>query len=229
MSAGLSYLRLVATRTRSPLAPAAAVFFALIGTFAGSRNEVGSTWALTALLAGGLAAWLVAAVLCAEPEAQADTTTTALGGRAARGHLEVLLIGSLAAALTAAFIAYPLILQDVFGRNVFDRSPTEWDIAAAFVGLAGCSILGGSIGALFAPPRVRRRATAFAGISATLIVLVAASPPRSFAAGPVGVARAVETAHGQAVGGSTLLAGGTCVLLAIVLLALSRAWTRRVT
>jgi hypothetical protein len=61
---------------------------ALVGTYAGRRNEVGQTFALTALLCDGLAAWLVGAVLDAEPRAQAEMADAALGGRRGRSRLD---------------------------------------------------------------------------------------------------------------------------------------------
>jgi hypothetical protein len=192
------------------------------------RNEVGSTWALTSLMSGGLAAWLVVAVLSGEPEAQAEMTTVAIGGRRGRRHLEALLVGCVAALLTVAFIVYPLVLMKLFGRPVFNRSVGGSDLVAATVAHIGCAVLGGSIGVLFAPPRVKRRATAFAGITATLVVLASASPPNNLSAGPIALARVLEKAHGQVVTGALLLSSATCVLLGAAILSVAEVWTRRV-
>jgi hypothetical protein len=226
--AGVVYLSLVGARTRSPLPALAAVLFALIGTYAGVHNEVGSTFALTSLMSGGLAAWLVFVVLAGEPQTQADMATVALGGRSGRLRLEALLVAFVAGFLTALFIAYPLVLSDIFGRAVFNRTVEASDLILATVAHLGCALLGGSTGVLFAPPRIKRRASACAAISGTLLVLVGAAPPKDISAGPIALARALDHANGNTVSGSALLSSATCLLLATVMLFVAAAWTRRV-
>jgi hypothetical protein len=224
--AGIRYLVLTAGRTRSPLAALAVSVFALLGTYAGTRNEVGQTFALTALLCGGLAAWLVGAVLDAEPRAQAEIADAALGGRRGRSRLDVLLASLAAGGLTFAFIAYPLALGAV-RPEVFERHPRAGDLVAATLAHLSCGLLGGAVAVLFGPPRVARRATAIAAVLATLIALVALSDPLGDAGGPVAVARALADARPGAVGGALLGACASCLVACAAALGTAHAWARR--
>ena len=226
MTAALAYLRLSASRTRAPLAPLAAALFALIGTFVGLHNEVGATWALTALMAGGVAAWFVVAVLAGEPEAQADITTAAVGGRRGQLGLGLVLVVCVSLLLTTMFIAYPLSLATLLDRPVFDPAATRSDVLAALLAHLACTLLGGTVGLLFAPPRVRRRATAFAAITATLLVLAAGPAPSDVRLGPIGVARALDRGNAHAEVGPTALAAATCLLMGCALLWVADRWTR---
>lgn len=227
MRARLRYLRLVAARTRTPLVSAAAALFTLIGIFADPRQEVGATWGLTALLAGALTAWLVAAVLSSEPEPQAEMTTIALGGLGGRRTLELTLVVSLAAVLTVLFIGYPVGLVQLAGREVFDRNLTGVDVVNALSAHVACTLLGGALGMLFSPPRVRRRATAFVAITLTLLALVALAPPGDVPLGPLAIAHQLAKVGAHTVSVQALVAGASCLILGGVAIGLSIPWTRR--
>jgi hypothetical protein len=216
VTGGLRYLLVTTARTRSVLAPLAGFLFALLGVYAYRRNEVGLTWGLTALLSCGLAAWLVGAVLAAEPRPQAEAATAALGGWRRRARVEVELIAVVTAVFTVVFLAYPSLL------HFFDRRVRLGDVVAAGLGHAGCAVLGGAIGVLYAPPRVSRAATSTAAALATLLGLLAVP-----ALGPLKVAEALRHAQAGAVDGAEVAAAASCVLLAAAVLAVSRWWLRR--
>ena len=145
MSARLRYVLLSAARTRTPLVPVAASIFAVLGVFAYRGNEVGEAWGLTAVLSCGLAAWLVGAVLAGEPQAQADMTTVALGGRSGRARLELVPIALAAGGLTVAFIAYPLLISPLGSTPMFVPAARSGDVAAAALGHVCCAIPGAEI------------------------------------------------------------------------------------
>jgi hypothetical protein len=166
VSARVRYLLLTAARTRAPMIPLAVSLFALIGTSAYRRNELGATWGFTALACCALAAWLVGAILAGEPLAQAEMATAALGGRRERTGLDALLVVLVTAALTAAFLAYPVLLDAALGgAPLLEPAPRAPDVVAAAAGHLCCGVLGGAIAVLSAPPRVARRATAAAGLA----------------------------------------------------------------
>jgi hypothetical protein len=221
----LAYLRVSAWRTRATLVPAAGCLFAVIGTFAGTRNEVGGAWALTALFGCALGAWLTGAILAGEPAAQADMATVAMGGRAGRLRADVVLVATVALALTALFIIYPLALGTV-REHVFDRRPGAADIVAAIGVHLVCAAFGGAVGVLFAPPRVIRRATAAAATLAVLIGALAIGDSLGAFGGPVATAQRLSDAHARTIGGGELLAATTCAALTAALLAATARWTR---
>lgn len=228
MRAGLRYWRLVAARTRAPLPALAALILAVLGTYAQTRNPVGETFALTALLGGALSAWLVGAVLAGEPEPQADITTIAVGGRARRLRLEALLATGAGLLVAAAFIVYPLVLVAA-GVELFARPVEAADVVAAALGHASCAVLGGTIGLLFGPPRVRRSATSTAATVAALALLAAVPAEAGAARGPLSVADALT--DGDAAGRAALTAADAfaalaCLVLAAVCLAAAHLWTR---
>ncbi len=223
VSARLRYVLLSAARTRTPLVPAAASIFAVLGVFAYRGNEVGESWGLTAVLSCGLAAWLVGAVLAGEPQAQADMATAALGGRKGRARLELVPIALAAAGLTVAFIAYPLLTSPLGSTPMFVPAARPGDVVAAALGHACCAILGGAVAVLFAAPRLVRRATAVAATTATLLALVAIES----IAGPVAVAQALDDAPRGTVPGAEITACLTCLALAALALLLASRWARR--
>jgi hypothetical protein len=218
MRAALRYLLLTAARTRTPLAPVAATVFALIGVYAYRPNEPQETFALTALLACGLAAWLVGAVLDGEPRAQADMAVAALGGRRRRTAMDALLVAAVATMLSVAFLAYPLLLGLVLA-DVFAPAVGAGDVGAAALAHAVCGLLGGAVALLFAPPRVARRATAAALVAAALLAFAAIGG----VAGPVAVATAVS--DGET--GALLLAASGCLLLAGAAVVAADRWAAR--
>ena len=224
--AALRYLLVGAARTRAALVPIAAGVFVLIGVYASPRNEVGATFALTAVLSCALAAWLVGAVLAAEPRPQADMATAALGGQRGRVRLDGRLIMLVASGLTAAFVAYPLALDTVVDR-VFEAPVKAGDVVAATLAHLSCALLGGAIALLFAPPRVTRRATGIALVLAVLLGLVAISRPLGALGGPLAVAEALSDSAPGTVGGEVLLSCVTCVALAAGAAVAAPHWAAR--
>lgn len=227
MTARLRYLTLTAARTRAALPPLAATLFLVIGVYAYRDNAPGASFAVTALMACGLAAWTVGAVLWGEPDAQSDMATTALGGRAARAGLDALLVLVVAAGLTVVFLAWPLALVAVGIGNEFDPAVRPGDIVAGALGHFCCAALGGAIGVLFAPPRLTRRATAIAAVVAALLALVAVSAALGPVGGPVAFAQAENDAPAGAVTGAALVACASCLVLAGALLVAAARWAAR--
>ena len=174
----------------------------MIGVYAYRDNDPGSSFGVTSLMACGLAAWAVGAVLVGEPDAQSDMATTALGGRGARAGLEVILVLAAAAVLTVVFLAYPLGLVAVRVGNEFDPAVRAGDVVAAALGHLSCAALGGAVGVLFAPPRLTRRATAIAAVIAALLAFVAVSAALGPVGGPVAFAQAETDAPAGAVTGA---------------------------
>jgi hypothetical protein len=227
VTARLRYLALTAARTRAVLPPLAAALFLAIGTYAYRKNEPGASFAATSLMAGGVAAWAVGAVLAGEPEPQHDMATAALGGRRARSGLEALLVGAVATALTVVFIGWPLALVAVGVPREFKPPVRAGDVVAGVVGHLCCAALGGAIGVLFAPPRVTRRATAIAAVLAALIALVAVSSLLGPVGGPLAFADAEADAASGAVTGAVLIACLSCLALAAAVLAAASRWAAR--
>jgi hypothetical protein len=227
VSARLRYLALTAARTRAALPPLAATLFAVIGVYAYRENDPGETFATTSLMACGLGAWAVGAVLAGEPDAQSDMATTALGGRGARAGLEVMLVAAVAVGLTVVFLAYPLGLVAIGVANEFDPTVRAGDVAAGVIGHLCCAALGGAIGVLFAPPRLTRRATAIAAVLATLLALVALSVALGPVGGPVAFAQAESDARAGSVTGGVLLACASCLVLAGAVVVGATRWATR--
>jgi hypothetical protein len=223
VSARLRYLALTAARTRAVLPPLAATLFAVIGVYAYPDNEPRATLAVTALMACGLAAWTVGAVLAGEPEPQAEMASVALGGRGERTGLDVMLVGAAALVLTVVFLVYPLALGALGVPNVYTPSITGADLGAGALAHLCCAALGGTIGVLYAPPRLTRRATAIAAVLATLLALVAVGR----VGGPIAVARALSDAGAHPVDGAVLLACVSCLVLAAAAVAAADRWARR--
>jgi hypothetical protein len=228
VSARLRYLTLTATRTRAALPPLAATLFAVIGVYAYCENEPRATFAVTALMACGLAARAVGAVLAGEPDPQAEMASVALGGRRERTGLDVMLVGAVSAGLTFAFLAYPLALVALGVPNEFKPRVQGDDLVAGLLAHLCCAALGGTLGLLFAPPRLTRRATAIAAVLATLLALVAVAIVLGPVGGPVAVARALsDDAHGSALHGGVLVACLSCFALAAGAVVAADRWARR--
>jgi hypothetical protein len=227
VTARLRYLALTAARTRAVLPPLAAALFLAIGTYAYRKNEPGASFAVTSLMACGLGAWAVGAVLAGEPEPQHDMATAALGGRRARTGLEALLVGAAAIALTVVFLGWPLALVALGVPQEFKPAVRAGDVVAGVLGHLCCAALGGAIGVLFSPPRVTRRATAIAAALGTLIALVAAAGALGPVGGPLAFADAEADAAGGAVTGAALVACLSCLVLAAAVLAAASRWAAR--
>jgi hypothetical protein len=222
VTARLRYILLCATRTRATLIPMAGSIFAILGVFAYRGNEVGSTWGLTAVLSAALAAWLVSAALVAEPAAQADMATVAAGGRPGRARLELTQIAIAAAALTVGFIAFPLVTSPLGSTPMFVPRPLPVDVLVAVLAHLCCAALGGAIGALCSPPRLKRPATVAASAFALLLALV----PIGAFAGPVALARAMTDARRGTVTAAEVLAALSCLVLAALAHAAATRWAR---
>lgn len=223
----MRYLVVTVLRTRAPVVGLVALAFAVFGIFADQRAEIGSTWALTALLTSALCAWIAGAILAGETDAQADMAAVALGGRIGRLRLDARLVAALAALVSACFIVWPLILT-AFGRREFDHTPHVGDVVAALLAHLACGTVGGVIGVAFAPPRVRRRAVAVLATLATILGLIVVSVPLDVLGGPVAFAAALSDAPAGRLTGDDLTALASCVVLVALGWAAVRAWTLRV-
>jgi hypothetical protein len=222
------HLTLTAARTRAALPPLAATLFAAIGVYAYPENEPRATFAVTALVACGLAAWFVGAVLGGEPEPQAEMASVALGGRRERTGLEVMLVAAVSAGVTIAFLVYPLALVAVGVPTVFEPPVRGIDVAAGVLAHLCCAALGGTVGVLYAPPRLTRRATAVAAVLVTLLALIAAASVLGPVGGPVAVASALsDDARSTPLGGAVLVACASCLVLAAGAVVAADRWARR--
>ncbi len=218
MRAELRYLLLTAARTRAPLVAVAATAFAAVGVYAYRPNEPHESFAVSAVLCCGLAAWLTGAVLLGEPRAQADMVTVAGGGLRARLRLDALLAVAVTAALTVALVGYPLALG-LFESGVFVPAVTPGEIAAAVLGHVACGLLGAAVAVLLGPPRLLRPATVVGAVLAVLLGFAAIGP----LAGPVAVSAALDDADTL---GLIAQAAG-CAVLAAAALAAARFWAAR--
>jgi hypothetical protein len=227
VSARLRYLALTAARSRAVLPPLAATLFAAIGVYAYHQSEPRATFAVTALMTCGLAAWAAGAVLAGEPDPQAEMASVALGGRGERTALDVLLVVAVAVGLTAVFLAYPLGQVAVGVNDVFRPSVRGGDIAAGALAHLCCGALGATIGVLYAPPRLTRRATAIAAVLATLLALIAVETVLGPVGGPVAVAQALSDAGARPLDGAVLLACLSCLVLAAAAIVAADRWAAR--
>jgi hypothetical protein len=227
VSARLRYLALTAARTRAVMPPLAATLFAAIGVYAYRQNEPRATFAVTALMACGLAAWTAGAVLAGEPDSQAEMASVALGGRGERTALDLILVAAVAIGITAVFLAYPLGQVAVGVDGVFRPPVTGADVAAGALAHLCCAALGGTIGVLYAPPRLTRRATAVAAVLATLLALVAVETVLGPIGGPVAVAQALSDAGAHPVDGAVLVACVSCLVLAAAAIVAADRWAAR--
>jgi hypothetical protein len=173
------YVAMLAVRTRAPLAPLTATILAAIAVYVHPRSGVGETWGLTALMAYTLSAWLVGVVLAAEPPAQAEMATVALGGRRGRAGLDATLVALVAAGQAAWLVGYPLVARLLGDSDVFVPPPRPADVSVVVLAHVCCALAGGSLAVLFAPPRLVRRASAAAAVMISLLAMVARYQSRS--------------------------------------------------
>ncbi len=192
---------------RGVLQPLAALALVLLGVYAYKPNEIHETWALTALLAFPLTAWLAGAVLRAMPEVQRDMLTAALGGLRAGERVGLLVGLVLALGVSSVFLAYPL------AAGAFDRPVRPADVVQAALAHLATALLGAQLARLATAPLVRRRA------SAALVVAVAvlASVVADAQAGPFGGPMSVSTALADGAAPHLLTACATCLLGAAAL------------
>jgi hypothetical protein len=156
----------VLLRTRAALAPVAAFALVLLGVYAYRPNEVGPTYAVTALILCPIAAWLAAATAFAEPMSHQQMAVAAVGGpgRALRGRVLGL------AAVVAVLALLDVFLPAIFG--LFKPRPVAADLAAGALAHAACGALGLGLGLLAVPPTARRPPAAFVLIVVYAIVAV---------------------------------------------------------
>jgi hypothetical protein len=218
--AQIRYLLLTGSRTRTPLIPLSITFFLTIGTFFYPQNAPGSTWGSTAVMCCALCAWLVGAVLAAEPRPQAEMAGVALGGR---WTLEALLVLLVAPLLALPFIAYPLFLYAVGHTDIFKPPALAGDVVGAALVQVCCGILGGTVGVLYSPPRVTRRATAIGATLASLLLLIALGS----LFGPIAAAQAITDAPRGSVDSGELVACAGCLIPAAAIFAAAVLWSRR--
>jgi hypothetical protein len=216
-------LRLIARtalRDRGVLAPALALLTVIAGVFAYRPNDVAGTWALTALLAFPLTAWLRVAVGRAEPDAQ-RLIRVAAAGATARLRIELVLAAALATIVVLPLLAWPLI------TDAFDRPVTAAELVAAALTHAACAATGAALGRLSAPPTVARAATALTLILAATVATVALTGAFSALTGPGAASDALAGSRPGAFASALVAPLLTCALWSVALAALTRALDRR--
>jgi hypothetical protein len=156
----------VLLRTRTALAPIFVFAFVLLGVYAYRPNEVGPTYAVTALVLCPVVAWLAAAAAFAEPPSHQQMVMAAAGGpdRALRGRVVAL------AAVAGALALADVVLPAVFG--LFRPRPVAADLVAGALAHGGCAALGIGLGLLAVPPTARRPPAAFVLVAVYAIVAV---------------------------------------------------------
>ena len=222
----IGYFRLLAIRTRAPVLVVALLIFAAVGTYFYPNNPVGSSFASTSVLAVAAGAWLLLAILTAEPPAQADMATAAAGGLARRSRGVIGLAVLAAIAMGASLVAYPVVLGLFQEEPVFTRRLRLGDVAAALASNALGALVGGAIGVLCAPPRVGRRANSAAAAIAMMLALVALSGPLGHLAGPIAAADALSSAPAGTITGRELLTWAASLALTALLLTASAVLDR---
>lgn len=175
-------------------------------------------------MACALSAWLVGAVLAAEPVAQAEMATVALGGRRGRARLDATLVVLVAGGQTAWLISYPLVARRLGYIDVFVPPPHAVDVFVAALAHLCSALVGGSLAVLFAPPRLTRRASAAAAVMATLLAIVAVSKPLGALGGPAAVAAALTDARLHTITARELVACASCLVLATALTTAGTLW-----
>ena len=165
------------TRSKGFFGPLLVFVFVLVGVYEGAPNEVGSSYAITALLLAPIMAWTTAAFLYAEPPAQRDLALPAAGSEAR------LITGRVLGLLIIAFIftALDLLLPAV--TNVQDRTVDSNDLLAAAIAHGSAAVLGIGAAATFAPPLIKHPGITFgalvllAGIQVPLFELLKPAAP----------------------------------------------------
>ena len=222
MTAGAWYLLVVSLRARVLLFPTAAVLLAAVGVYADPYNEVASSWALMSVLACGLACWLMLATLTSQPAAQAEMAEVAMGGPAALLGAKTVLALIYAATLAALFVAYPLALDQVTSRPVFDRHIFAADWEVALLAILASGVLGGLLGVLCAHPR-RVRPPVDAALAMVVLLALAGLGSATDLGGPVAAARAFSDARPSTLTGQEAEGVLSTLVLAIVALGLVAA------
>lgn len=207
--ASLRYFALVASRSRQVLAPLIAFGLVLLGVYAYRPNEVGETWALTALLAMPLCLWLVAAVLGGEPEPSRAAATAAMGGRRAAHRQHAVLTFAVATLATVVLVVYPLAI------GAFDRPVLAGDIAAGAVAHLVTALLGGQLGTVTAPPVSSRQSAALVVGIVMLLISIVVERSAPVLGGPAAVSAALADSTAGAIGTRLVAAAAvTCLWIA---------------
>jgi hypothetical protein len=189
--------------------PLTALILAAVGIYSSRPDPVQGSFAVTVILSAPICAWFVSGVEREVGAAATAILTVRSGGAAAawRGHLAI--VGVFSAAITAVFVALPVI------AGAFDRSLRLGDIVAATLShLASCAS-GGSLGLVLGPPT--RAATAAATIVAVMIASVALGSHVGMVAGPGGVAHQLSVAQNGTLPGLLLTSCGLALLEAAAL------------
>jgi hypothetical protein len=145
----------VLLRTRAALAPVVAFAFVLLGVYAYRPNDVGPTYAVTAIVLCPVVAWLAAATAFAEPPSHQQMAMAAAGGPSPALRGRVLALALVAGVLCVVDVAFPAI----FG--LFKPRPVAADLVSAVVAHGACAALGIGLGLLAVPPSARRPPAAF--------------------------------------------------------------------
>jgi hypothetical protein len=161
------YRLLLAGRSRAALVPAAMWLFVLAGVYAYNRNEVGSAYAITALLLCPLTAWLAVALSHAEPAPQRELLAAISG----RGPVAGLAAGA-AAVAAFAFAAGAVDVVWPIVTHAFARHVTAGDVTAAVLAHAGCAAYGAALGTLAGARMISRPGLAFTALAGVAIVAV---------------------------------------------------------
>jgi len=186
--AAIRYAALLMVRSRLGLAPLAALLVVLLGVFAYRPNDVGPTWALTALVSTPLVGWTVSLVARAEPPAARDIARAALGTPWRRAAAAGAVALAVASAVTAAMLLHPLAL------GAFDRPVRAADLAAAALAHLSCGLFGAALGLLASPPVCERAGNGAAVLLGALLAAVAVSQEVAWLGGPAAVSAALVAA-----------------------------------
>jgi hypothetical protein len=156
----------VLLRTRAALAPIFVFAFVLLGVYAYRPNDVGPTYAVTALVLCPVVAWLAAAAAFAEPPSHQQMAIAAAGGlgHALRGR--VLALAAIGGVLAAVDVVLPAVL------GLFRPRPVAADLVAGALAHGACAALGIGLGLLAVPPTARRPPAAFLVVAVYAIVAV---------------------------------------------------------
>ena len=211
----------VLLRTRAALAPIAAFAFVLLGVYAYRPNEVGPTYAVTALILCPVAAWLAAATAFAEPSTHQQMTVAAVGGPgpALRGRVLGL------AAVVAMLAVLDVCLPAIFG--LFKPRPVAADLAAGALAHLACAALGLGLGLLAVPPTARRPPAAFVLLAVYAILAVPLYDVAPVLSPVAWLAATLTDASARTVHGALLLGTLAAFAQAAIALAVGEALRRR--
>lgn len=207
MKAAFALTVRLAARERTILPPMAALSLTIIGVYAYKPTDVQTTWALTALLAVPLSAWMSAGLLRAGTADQREMLSVAIGGYPRRMLLDLEL--SLASAATVAGV---LIISPIVA-DAFDRELLIGDVAGAAIAHGVNSVTGAQLGGICAPPVVARSSVGIGLIVASVPAAIVAGELLGPVGGPMSVSEAISTAPDGEIAAVLVIAGGGCLML----------------